>query len=456
MLLVDTQQPSHSQDSFLNTAYWEDPAFTAAAAQFDAEQGQVKDSPKSFDRLEVYIPAWHWCEDGDKCQESIERAELIQHIFASTGQIIENNFCGNISYQQKAKGETVFKKLPLTGVEQPASPLSPCSARSLDLRALGRRPVRETVSTYLKDVLPASGPLPPTLPPGYETAMITPPREVLPRRPSHHQLPRLDTTSPPRLQRYTSQPDLHRVRSSLEVRPSPSRSITAQMAPLRASLDSVWLPINSWSSPVSSLRRSHSLEASRMLTTVAEDHVANAEAIEVSSEGKVLMQTATSSTAYRSAAVSGWLRYRKTKLLGTEWRRLHYRFNDTLLCLYLNETSKAPLKILNVIDYSVTQNGMAARTSSSKIGALMKKLKLSSVSEEPLVPRDMISTLELIPEPERVSSISLKMPKLHIFAVRDDAESTVFASNVMMRKFEWHQEQGHRPVLNGRELITSA
>lgn len=72
---------------------------------------------------------------------------------------------------------------------------------------LGRREPREGVSTYLQNIIPASA-LPQTLPPGYEVAMITPPKARVSRRLSHQQLPRLETSIPPpsapELQRYNS------------------------------------------------------------------------------------------------------------------------------------------------------------------------------------------------------------------------------------------------------------
>jgi len=185
---------------------------------------------------------------------------------------------------------------------------------------------------------------------------------------------------------------------------------------------------------------------------VTEDHPVVGEGDEASSQNKEVLQLA-SSTAYRSVAISGWLKYRKIKLLGTEWKRLHYRFNDTLLDLYSSESAIQPLKTLNVLDYSVTQNGIAARTPQSKVSALMRKLKLSSASTKPLVAEDMTAILELIPEPQRVSSDgSTKAPKLHVFAVRDDVERKVFARNVMLRKIEWLADNGHNPIVNGREF----
>jgi len=444
----------------------QDPGFTAAAAIFreeqvqitsrQAEEGAVPNPVASgFVGYNVYIPPYHWCKDGEHCQESIDREDLVRDIFAKTGQAIENGFCGNVSYTTYANGSSTFQKSILSSDEQPASPLSPCSARSLGLMGLGRREPREGVSTYLQNVIPASS-LPQTLPPGYETAIITPSRAGPLRRSSHQQLPRLNTSPPPpfgQLQRYNSQSDLRPVRSSLDIRPSLSRSTTAPTTPLRASLDSVRrFPTYDWSPPVSGLKRSHSFGASKTLATVTEDHPVFGEGDEASSQDKEVTQLA-SSTTYRSVAVSGWLKYRKIKLLGTEWKRLHYRFNDTLLDLYASESATQSLKTLNVLDYSVTQNGIAARTPQSKVSALMKKLKLSSASTKPLVAEDMTAILELIPDPQRVSSdSSTKAPKLHVFAVRDDVERKVFVRNVMLRKIEWLADNGHNPIVNGREF----
>lgn len=462
-----------SSDDPLHTAYWQqDPSFSAAAASFRKEQAQVNSwqaeeggsslAPdhvaSGFVGYYVYVPQYHWCEDGDHCQESTEREELIRVIFTKTGQFVERDFCGNVEYTMEADGSTTFKKIVLASEDQPASPLSPCSARSFDLIGLGRREPREGVSTYLQNVIPATA-LPRTLPPGYEIALITPPRAGVPRRSSHQQLPRLETTTPspsaPSVQRFNSQPDFRPVRSSLDIRPSPSRSTTAPMTPLRASLDSVRrFPSYDWSPPpVSNLKRSYSFGASKTLATVTEDHPAIGQGAEMSSQDHELAQTASSSITHRSTGVSGWLKYRKIKLLGTEWKRLHYRFNGTLLDLYANDKTNRPLKTLNVVDYSVTQNGMAARTPQSKVSAFMKRLKLSSASTKPLVEEDMSCILELIPEPQRISSDSLtKAPKLHVFAVQTDDERRMFARNVMRRKIEWLDENGYSPILNGREF----
>jgi len=190
---------------------------------------------------------------------------------------------------------------------------------------------------------------------------------------------------------------------------------------------------------------------------VTEDHPVVVEANPVSVQDKEIAQTPTSSTLYRSAAVSGWLKYRKVKLLGTEWRRLHYQFNDTMLQLYIDEKASQPLKTLSVLDYSVTQNGIAARTSQSKVSAFMRRLKLSSASTKPLVEEDMTCILELIPDPNRISTDrSTKTPKLHVIAVRDDVERKVFVRNVMLRKIEWLAENGHNPIVNGREFRSPA
>lgn len=190
---------------------------------------------------------------------------------------------------------------------------------------------------------------------------------------------------------------------------------------------------------------------------MTEDHPADVEGGQVFSQDKEIAQTTTSSTLYRSAAISGWLKYRKVKLLGTEWRRLHYQFNGTMLQLYIDEKAAQPLKTLSVLDHSVTQNGIAARTSQSKVSALMRKLKLSSASTKPLVEEDMTCILELIPEPKRVSTDrSTKAPKIHVFAVRDDDERKVFVRNVMLRKIEWLAEHGHNPIVNGREFRSPA